>query len=205
MAAGEPNTSEQTTTPPTVTPPEQTADGVTFTPEQQAAIDEIMGKVRKEARERTKSDLAKARTKAEAEAEAARLVEQEEYKTLAEQHAARIGELEPLEAQIADYTATVDVLLAARIEALGESAKTAVEGLPGELDALSKLKWLNANEALFATQAPPDIGARETGHDDGEVVYTDEEVAQYAVEMNISPRFVDRRAMAADLQARARS
>ena len=201
----ETNNSEQTTTPTTVTPPAQTADGVTFTPEQQAHIDKLIGDARVKAKTRAKADIDKATAKAAEDAETARLAEQAEWKTLSEKHAARITELEPLEAQVASYAETITGMLDAKLEVLGETATKAVSGLPGELDALAKLTWLNANEALFATSASRDIGARETGHDDGEVTYNDDEVKQYAAELNMDWRFVDRQAMAADLQTRARS
>lgn len=197
--------SEETTTPKTVTPPEKTADGVTFTPEQQAHIDRLIGDARVKAKTRAKADIDKAAAKAAETAETARLAEQEQFKELSEKHAARIAELEPLEAQVATYRETIGGLLTVKLEALGEQATAAVKGLPGELDALAKLTWLNANEGLFATAPPPKIGATATGTDNGDTTFTDDEVKQYAAELNVDPRFVNHAAMAADLQARARS
>ena len=198
--------SELTTTPPTATPPAQTADGVTFTPDQQAHIDKLIGDARTKARVQAKADLDKARTKAEQDAETARLAEQEQYRELSEKHAARIRELEPLETLVTGYRETIEGMLTSKVKTLdgkGDRATKAVGGLPGELDAKAKLDWLNANEALFATAPPPNIGATERGRETGDINFTDEQVLQYAAEMNIDPRYVDRQAMAADLRARA--
>ena len=195
--------SEQTTTPPTATPPAQTADGVTFTAEQQAHIDKLIGDARTKSREQAKADIAKAQTKAEKDAATARLTEQEQYKTLSEQHAARIAELEPLEARVIDYQKAIDTLLAAKLKALGDTAKKTVETLPGELDALAKLNWLNANEALFATVLPPNIGATARGRDNGDITFTDQEIADYAAEKGFRPQDINKQLMAADLRARA--
>lgn len=133
-----------------------TTDGeVTFTAEQQALIDKHIGEARVKSREQAKADfeavLAKER---EAAAEAA-LQAKQEWKELAEKRQARILELEPLEANTTKYQEMVSKMLEEKLEALGDAAKKAVEALPGNLDTLEILAWLNANEKLFTTDADP--------------------------------------------------
>ena len=166
----------------------------------QAYIEEL----RKEnAKHRRAKKTAESATK---KAEEDRLADQQEWQQLAETRLARVTELEPLETLVTGYRETIEGMLTSKVKTLdgkGDRATKAVGGLPGELDAKAKLDWLNANEALFATAPPPNIGATERGRETGDINFTDEQVSQYAAEMNIDPRFVDRRAMAADLQARA--
>jgi len=173
-----------------------------FNQEQQNYIDELWKKRLERARGVWEKEIAAAKTKAEKDAETTRLAEQEKYKELAGKYQARIGELEPLEGRIQAYVEAVDGLLAAKIEALGEQAKTAVENLPGDPDALEQLTWLNANEALFGKKAPPDIGADRRGRSGGDVQVTDEEVKAFAVSMHLAPRFVSKEHVAEIIKAR---
>lgn len=127
---------------------------ITFTAEQQAAIDKLIGERLTRAKTKWESETADAKKKAEEEAEKKRLKEQAEWQKLAEQHEAKVQELEPqvkaLGEKVAAYQKAVEELLAAKVKALGDKAKVAVEALPGEPDALARLSWLNANESLFA-------------------------------------------------------
>lgn len=139
---------------------------VSFTPEQQAAIDKLVGERLSRAQQKWQEQQDAARQKAADEAEAAKLEEQKEFEKLLEKARGKIAELEPLSAQVEainatleKYRATVGDILTKRVEALGDTAKNAVDNLPGEPDALAKLQWLNANEALFkATEASPVTG-----------------------------------------------
>lgn len=171
----------------------QTAGTVTFSAEQQAHIDALLGRTRKEARERAKTDQAKAQAKAKADADRVRLEEQQEWKTLAEQHQSRIAELEPLEARVTAYQETITAMLADRIEALGDKAETAIDGLPGDMDALAKLKWLNANEALFAQRAgTPQIDATRRNEGTTPAEVTDAEVIEFAARLGLNPAYVNK-------------
>lgn len=125
---------------------------VQFTEEQQEAIDSIVAKRLKRAKEKWDSDAKEAKEKADQEAEQKRLKEQEEWQKLAEKHEARVTELEPKAEALTKYQETVEEMLKARLKELGDEAKTAVEALPGEPDALAKLEWLNANAKLFAKE-----------------------------------------------------
>ena len=139
---------------PPVDPPAKT-EPVTFTPEQQAYLDKLIGKARNDGRESAKKELEAAQQKAAQETEEKRLKEQAEWQKLAEGHEAKVKELEPqvttLTEKVTAYEAKIVELLEAKIKALGEAAKAAVDNLPGSPDTLQKLSWLNANEALFKT------------------------------------------------------
>ena len=139
---------------------------VVFTPEQQAAIDKIVGGARTKAREQAKAEFeaaqAEAKKKAEEEAETARLKEEKRYTELITQHETKLTKIEPAleaaEAKLKAFGEMAEGMLNQQLEALGEAAKTAVEALPGEPDILAKLHWLTANEELFKTEEPPARG-----------------------------------------------
>jgi len=178
------------------------AGEVTFSTEQQKHINELLGKTREEARDRAKAEIAREQEKAAKDAEAARLVEEQQYKALAGQYQARIGELEPLEGRMQAYVEAVDTLLAAKLKELGQPAQTAVDNLPGDPDALQKLAWLNANDALFMKTSPPDIGANRRGRGGKDTQVTDDEVKEFAVSMHLDPRFVSKEDVAEIIKAR---
>ena len=178
------------------------AGEVTFSTEQQAHIDELIGNRLTRAKTKWEADLKTAKTKADQDAETARLTEQQEYKKLAGKYEARIGELEPLEGRIQAYVEAVDGLLAAKLKELGETAQTAVDNLPGDPDALQKLSWLGANEALFGKRGTPDIGADRRGRSGKDTQVTDEEVRAFAVSMHLDPRFVSKEDVAEIIKAR---
>lgn len=143
----------------------ETGQVVSFTAEQQAHIDKLISDRLKRANEKWQEQQAAAQQKAAEEAEAAKLEEQQEYQKLLEKARAKIAELEPLTGQVEAATATLEKyqtvindILSQRVEALGDTAKNAVNNLPGDPDALAKLQWLNANEALFKATDPPVTG-----------------------------------------------
>lgn len=128
--------------------------------------------------------------KAAQAAEEAKLTQQAEWQKLAEQRQARIAELEPLQEQIQGYVDTVTELLEKRVTTLGDAAKTAVDGLPEGMDSLAKLKWLDANSALFAAKPLPQIDASTKGVADTAGA-TDEQVMRFAADMGLNPKTVD--------------
>ena len=178
------------------------AGEVTFSDQQQAHIDKLIGERLTRAKGKWETDLDAAKTKATKDAETARLAEQEQYKELAGKYQTRISELEPLETRIQAYVEAVDTLLAAKLKELGETAKTAVDNLPGDPDALQKLAWLNANNALFAKTSLPDIGADRRGRSGGDVQVTDDEVKEFAAKYHLDPRFVSKEDVAEIVKAR---
>ena len=140
---------------PPATPPAK-AEAITFSQEQQVYLDKLIGTARKDGREAAKKEFEVQQQKAKEESEAARLKEQNEWQKLAEQHEGAVKELTPkvetLTAQIAAYETVIVELLDAKIKALGDGAKVAVNALPGSPDSLARLLWLNSNEALFKAQ-----------------------------------------------------
>jgi hypothetical protein len=130
----------------------------------------------------------------------ATLVEQKKWQELADSRQARIAELEPLEASIQSYRDTITELLDSRVTELGEKAKTAIDGLPEEMDALAKLRWLNDNAALFEQRAgTPAIDARAHNVGTTTAEVTDAEVREFAARHNVNALYVDKRQV---LQAR---
>lgn len=128
---------------------------ITFTDEQQKLIDKRIGEARVKSREQAKADFETALAKEREEAEQATLQANQEWKELAEKRQARILELEPLEDNATKYQEVISKMLEEKLEKLGDTAKQAVEALPGDLDTLEILSWLNANEKLFITDADP--------------------------------------------------
>lgn len=91
----------------------------TFTPEQQAAVDLLIGEARKKEREHFKAELDKESAKAKKKAEEDALKDKEEWKTLAEKRQAENdeltranAELEPFKEQAEKYKAALDAQLA---------------------------------------------------------------------------------------------
>ena len=133
---------------------------VEFSPEQQAHIDRIISERLGRAQEQWQVKQAEAVKAAEEAAELKRLEENNEYKTLYEKAKAEAQSLhaEKIKGQqvagaLGEYQQTIAELLTTRINALGETAKIAVDNLPGNPDALEKLRWLNKNENLFTNNA----------------------------------------------------
>jgi hypothetical protein len=119
--------------------------GATF---DQAAVDKIVKERLAEEKRRTEA----AAKKTADEAEAKRLAEQGEFKTLADQHKAAAeataAERDTLQGRVGELETVIGEMLETRLKALSPEAKQAVESLPAG-DALARLRWLNANEALF--------------------------------------------------------
>lgn len=125
------------------------ADEVTFDEAQQALFDKTAGEIRKKVREQVTAEYKAQAEKDKAEAERNTLAAGEKWQELAEQHAARVGELEPLEAQVKAYQEVVEEMLKNRVKEFGDAAKVAVKALPKSLTNLEKLNWLNKNQELF--------------------------------------------------------
>lgn len=179
---------------------EQTAETVTFSTEQQEHIDALLGRTRQEARTRVQAEVEKQQAKAKVEAETEQLKAEKKWQALAGQHEERIATLEPLEARVTAYQETITGMLDAKVTALGDKAKTAIDGLPEGMDALAKLTWLNDNTDLFAQRAgTPSIDATTHNVDTTPAEVTDAEVADIAARLNVRPEYVDRKDV---LQAR---
>jgi seryl-tRNA synthetase len=135
---------------------------VEFTPEQQQHIDKLIGDRLARAQDKWQQEQERIKAKASEAAEQKRLEDEKNYQKLLEKATGKIAELEPLPAQLEQaqgvieaYRQTIGDILANEIKVLGDAAKTAVDNLPGQPDELGKLKWLNANKALFSQQQQP--------------------------------------------------
>lgn len=85
--------------------------------------------------------------KAAAAAAEAKLAEQNEWKTLAEQRAAKVAELEPLTGKLAAY----EKLLGEQLDAeLKGWPKEVLELAPANADTLARLEWVNRSRPLAA-------------------------------------------------------
>lgn len=138
ITTGDPTGQVTQPTGPVSDPAEPKQTGVTFSQEQQDYLNSLLKKERTEAKKQAQKDF------------------DAQQQKLAEQHEGVVKDLTPkvetLTTQVAAYEAVIVELLDAKIKALGEGAKTAVNALPGSPDSLAKLQWLNANEALFKSQ-----------------------------------------------------
>ena len=105
--------------------------------------------------------LTRAQNKAKAEADARALVEQGEWKTLAEQRAARVAELEPLSVQLEQSKSDTKKYRDA-ISKFADAAKAnvpeSVRALLDKLDPIDQLEWISSNAASLSTEKPAPIG-----------------------------------------------
>lgn len=122
---------------------------VTFTPEQQALVDTLVGEARVKARSKAEADLAEQANKDKKAAEQATLAAEQKWKELAEISQARAAELEPLIAKVEEYEKLIEGMLKSTVKEKGEAAKRAVDALPASMTALEKLDWLTKNAELF--------------------------------------------------------
>lgn len=132
-----------------------------FTVEQQAELDRLIGEARVKARDLAKAEFTTAQTKAQADADRAALEAKNEWQTIAAEQKSRITSLEAAEAKVKTYETLVDGMLADRIKALGDAAKTAVSALPESLTPIEKLTWLNKNVGLFSATSSDGVGTPE--------------------------------------------
>jgi len=122
---------------------------VTFSEEQQAFVDDLVGKARVKAREKAEAEFTVQTAKDKDAAEQAALVAEKKWQELAQKHEARVKELEPFEASAKAYNELVENMLKDKIKTLSEAGKKAITALPDSMTASEKLAWLSANEELF--------------------------------------------------------
>ena len=138
-------------------PGQQSGAPLTFTAEQQAHIDKLLGERLQRARDKWEADNKAASDKAAEEAEKQRLTEQQKYKELAEKADTRVKELEPL----VDKVKRQD-------EALGKILEQQRKGLPEHIialldkvgDPLEQLAWLAENASKAKPKIPDIDGGR---------------------------------------------
>ena len=188
-----------TTTAQAATPEAQAADGqqteqeqpnsehAPLTPEQWRAEAEA---ARKEAG-KYRTQL-RAQEKATADAEAKRLAEQGEYRTLYESVKAKADAADALQERLDAITAQAQAANERRIAAIPEHMRSLV---PEYDDALKLAAWLDANAAVFSRPTPPPLDGRAGGNGTPAVV-TEDEVNEYAARWGIDPRHIDRAKLA---------
>jgi multidrug efflux pump subunit AcrA (membrane-fusion protein) len=126
------------------------------------------------------------------EAEAKRLAEQGEYKSLYESVKAKADAADALQERLDAITAQAQAANERRIAAIPENMRSLV---PEYDDALKLAAWLDANAAVFSRPTPPPLDGRAGGNGTPATV-TDAEVLDFATRMRIDPAHVDRAKLA---------
>ena len=189
-----------TTTAPAATPEAQAADGQQMEPEQtnsehaQALSPEQLRAELEAARKEAASYRTKLRQteKQATDAEAKRLAEQGEYRTLYESVKAKADAADALQERLDAITAQAQAANERRIAAIPDAMKSLV---PEYDDPLKLAAWLDANAAVFSRPTPPPLDGRAGGNGTPATV-TDAEVLDFATRMRIDPAHVDRAKLA---------
>jgi multidrug efflux pump subunit AcrA (membrane-fusion protein) len=189
-----------TTTAPAATPEAQAADGQQMEPEQtnsehaQALSPEQLRAELEAARKEAASYRTKLRQteKQATDAEAKRLAEQGEYRTLYESVKAKADAADALQERLDAITAQAQAANERRIAAIPDAMRSLV---PEYDDPLKLAAWLDANAAVFSRPTPPPLDGRAGGNGTPATV-TDAEVLDFATRMRIDPAHVDRAKLA---------
>jgi multidrug efflux pump subunit AcrA (membrane-fusion protein) len=189
-----------TTPAPAATPEAQAADGQQMEPEQtnsehaQALSPEQLRAELDAARKEAASYRTKLRQteKQATDAEAKRLAEQGEYRTLYESVKAKADAADALQERLDAITAQAQAANERRIAAIPDTMRSLV---PEYDDPLKLAAWLDANAAVFSRPTPPPLDGRAGGNGTPATV-TDAEVLDFATRMRIDPAHVDRAKLA---------
>ena len=184
---------------PAATPEAQAADGIQTELEQPNSEHAPLSPEQLRAElEAARKEAASYRTKLRqterqaTEAEAKRLAEQGEYRTLYESVKAKADAADALQERLDAITAQAQAANERRIAAIPEHMRSLV---PEYDDALKLAAWLDANAAVFSRPAPPPLDGRAGGNGAAATV-TDEEVKEFAARHRLNPDYVDRAALA---------
>jgi multidrug efflux pump subunit AcrA (membrane-fusion protein) len=126
------------------------------------------------------------------DAEAKRLAEQGEYRTLYESVKAKADAADALQERLDAITAQAQAANERRIAAIPDTMRSLV---PEYDDPLKLAAWLDANAAVFSRPTPPPLDGRAGGNGTPAMV-TDAEVLDFATRMRIDPAHVDRAKLA---------
>jgi hypothetical protein len=188
-----------TTTAPAATPEAQAADGQQTELEQPNSEHAPLSPEQLRAElEAARKEAAKYRTQLRnterqaTEAEAKRLAEQGEYKSLYESVKAKADAADALQERLDAITAQAQAANERRIAAIPDHMRSLV---PEYDDALKLAAWLDANAAVFSRPAPPPLDGRAGGNGTPAIV-TEDEVNEYAARWGIDPRHIDRAKLA---------
>jgi len=120
------------------------------------------------------------------EAEEARLAEQQEWQTLAEQRAAKIAELEPYQSRYDSMITAVAESNTKRVQSIPETMRQLV---PDFEDPLKLAGWLDANVQLLTKPVAPAMnGSAGTGERPGEAETLSAEELAVASRMNLTAK-----------------
>ena len=188
-----------TTTAPAATPEAQAADGQQMEPEQtnsehaQALSPEQLRAELEAARKEAASYRTKLRQteKQATDAEAKRLAEQGEYRTLYESVKAKADAADALQERLDAITAQAQAANERRIAAIPESMKSLV---PEYDDPLKLAAWLDANAAVFSRPIAPPLDGRAGGN--GTPAVDEVKVKEQAVRLGLDPETYYRQAVA---------
>ena len=188
-----------TTPAPAATPEAQAADGQQMEPEQTNSEHAPLSPEQLRAElEAARKEAASYRTKLRqtekqaTDAEAKRLAEQGEYRTLYESVKAKADAADALQERLDALMTQAQAANERRINAIPEQMRTLV---PEYDDPLKLAAWLDANAAVFSRPAPPPLDGRAGGNGTPATV-TDAEVLDFATRMRIDPAHVDRAKLA---------
>ena len=122
------------------------------------------------------------------DAEAKRLAEQGEYRTLYESVKAKADAADALQERLDAITAQAQAANERRIAAIPDHMRSLV---PEYDDPLKLAAWLDANAAVFSRPTPPPLDGRAGGNGTPATV-TDAEVLDFATRFRLDPAHVDR-------------
>lgn len=190
----------ETTTAPAATPEAQAADGQQTEQEQPnsehahaLSPEQLRAELEAARKEAAKYRTQLRQTEKEATAaEAKRLAEQGEYRSLYEAIKPKADAADALQERLDAITAQAQAANERRIAAIPESMKSLV---PEYDDPLKLAEWLDANAAVFSRPTPPPMDGRAGGNGTPATV-SDDEVRDFATRMGIRPENVDRALLA---------
>ncbi len=131
----------------------------------------------------------KAQEDAARKAEEQRLAEAQEWKTLAEQRAARLAELEAIREQADAIQEAFAASVEARLKDVPKELRASlIEPIRSSLSPAAFAKWLDANEAIWKPKRAPqlDAGAGSAASSSGTTVRLTPEQVAMAQAMNMS-------------------
>jgi DNA repair exonuclease SbcCD ATPase subunit len=158
---------------------------VTFTDEQQAFINKLVGgtrqKVREQVEQQLRDEFEKEQQKADREAEEARLAEQQEFQELAETRKAKLDELEPQLETLQERAERYEKALTAHAEQAMANVPAFVKPLLEKMDPVEQLAYIAEHEEEFATESGGSAGPPKTPKPNGDGDMTDKERRRRAV------------------------
>lgn len=139
--------------------------------------------------------------KAQQEADAKRLADQQQWQQLYEQERAKVAQLEPLKTQVESVNATLDALLESQLEQLPDDMRDMVRELPGTVQ--DRLDWLAKNKTRLMRPAAPDMDAGARGDSaKAAVKLTPEQQDALKRAQRVDPKMTEERYIAALLKSR---